>query len=130
MLKSDAAHALTVSPPNRDKLMVRDGLRPPHHEVQAVEIARLILSLSKMGNNSRLGRDPGIKARECRSSSLATARHDSIEPRDVALRPLHKIARARLPTHLQRRCIIFPCRFQRRAALRSVRLRLPLAQRP
>jgi len=28
MLKSDVAHGLTVSPPNRDKLMVRQA----HHE--------------------------------------------------------------------------------------------------
>jgi len=36
MLKNDAAHGLTVSPPNRDKLMVRQA----HHEVQAVETAQ------------------------------------------------------------------------------------------
>ena len=52
----------------------------------------------------------------------------AIEPRNIALRHLHIIARARPLKFLQRGCIMIPRRLQRRAALRFVRLHLPLAE--
>jgi hypothetical protein len=43
LLKKGVALGLTVSAPNRDKLMVRQA----HHEIQALKSLHLILSLSK-----------------------------------------------------------------------------------
>ena len=72
----------------------------------------------------------GVSGATKTASSPAKARDDAIEPGNVALRHPHIIARARLLKFLQRRRIMIPCRLQRRAALRFVRLRFPLAEAP
>ena len=63
------------------------------------------------------------------TASAGKARDDAIELRDVALRHLHIIARARPSKFLQCRRKIVARRFERRARLLLIGLRLPRAER-